>query len=60
METYYIIGIFSLVCIVWVIYDVYMRNKKMNPFQKVSWTIGAILFGSVGALFYYLFWKRKK
>ena len=51
---YYIIHI---VCAVWVIYDVWAK-QKMSGGSKVLWTIAALLFSIITAIVYY-FTKKK-
>jgi NhaP-type Na+/H+ or K+/H+ antiporter len=53
------IGLISLVCCVWVIYDVWEHQKQMDKSQKILWTVLAVLFNVVTAVVYYLLIKRK-
>lgn len=50
--------ILQLGAIVWVIYDVLMKQKKMPDVEKILWAVLAFLFTIFGALVYYLVVKR--
>jgi len=52
--------ILGIVCAVWVIYDVFAKNKKLSTGMKVGWTILAILFSIITAIVYYFIYKYKK
>lgn len=55
-------GIFwaiGIVCAVWVIYDVFVNQKKYNTERKVLWTVAAIVLSILTAIVYYFFVKRK-
>ena len=54
-----IIGLISLICAVWVIYDVWAVNKKKTTGIKVLWTVLAIFFSIITAIVYYFLEKRK-
>ncbi len=58
MGTYGIIGIVALICAIWVIFDVWTKQKKMSAGNKLIWTIFAIIFNIITAIVYYL--KKKK
>lgn len=51
----YIVGI---VCAVWVIYDVWSKQKALSDGEKVLWTVLALFFSIITAIFYY-FLKKK-
>ena len=56
-------GIWSIVlllCAVWVIYDVFAKNKKLSTGKKVLWTVLALLFSVITAIIYYFVYKFKK
>jgi prolipoprotein diacylglyceryltransferase len=53
-----VIGIVAVVCAVWVIYDVWTKNKKLNDTEKIVWTVFAILLSILTAIVYY-FLKKK-
>ncbi|NMM48866.1 PLDc N-terminal domain-containing protein [Marinigracilibium pacificum] len=50
----YVVG---LVCMVWVIYDVWSKDKYDNV-GKIAWTIAAIFFNILTAIVYALFGRR--
>jgi hypothetical protein len=58
MEIQTLIGILGIVCAVWVIYDVWAKQKSMSGGEKIIWTIFAILFSIITAVVYY-FVKKK-
>ncbi len=49
----------QLFALVWVIYDVFTKQKKMPDIEKVLWVVLAFLFTVLGALVYYLVIKRE-
>jgi hypothetical protein len=58
MSTAYgIIGIIALICAIWVIFDVWTKQKKMSSGTKLIWTIFAIFFSILTAIIYYF--KKK-
>jgi uncharacterized membrane protein YkgB len=58
MNSTSIIGIIAIICAVWVIYDVWTKQKKLSGGKKILWTIFAILFSILTAIVYY-FVKKK-
>ncbi|NJE60629.1 PLDc N-terminal domain-containing protein [Thermococcus sp. 21S7] len=48
----------QLLALVWVIYDVLTKQKRMSDVEKVIWIVLAFLFTILGALVYYLLVKR--
>lgn len=53
-------GIVALLCAIWVIYDVLVKNKGMKKSQKVVWVICAVLFSIITAIVYFFVRKKKK
>ena len=53
-----IIGIIALLCAVWVIYDVFTNQKKLDTGKKVLWTIAAVLFSIITAIIYAIVKKK--
>lgn len=53
-----VIGVVGIVCAVWVIYDVFAKNKGLSMGRKVLWTVLAIVFSIVTAIVYYLMYKK--
>lgn len=51
--------ILGVVCAVWVIYDVWAK-QKMESLHKLLWTVGAIIFSVLTAIVYYFMVYRKK
>lgn len=49
----------GVVCAVWVIYDVWTK-QKMESLHKLLWTVGAIIFSVLTAIVYYFMVYRKK
>ena len=54
-----IAGLIALICAIWVIYDVWTAQKKMEQLHKIVWTVVAIFFSIITAIVYYLIVKRK-
>lgn len=52
-------GLLVLVSVVWVIYDVLMKNRGLSDIMKIVWIVVALIFGIFGAVAYYLFGRRK-
>ncbi len=53
-----IIYLVALVCMVWVIYDVWANRKSMKDGTKILWTICALLFSIVTAIVYALVGRK--
>jgi len=53
-----IIGLISLVCAIWVIFDVWTNKKKMKQSMKIVWTVLAVFFGIITAVVYYFIEKK--
>ncbi|WP_258104625.1 PLDc N-terminal domain-containing protein [Marinoscillum sp. MHG1-6] len=58
MNTNSLLGIIALLCAIWVIYDVWTKQKKMSDGSKILWTICAVIFNIITAIVYYF--KKKK
>jgi hypothetical protein len=54
-----IIGIIALACAIWVIYDVFAKNKELSTGVKIIWTIGALLFSIITAIIYFFVGRKK-
>lgn len=37
-----IIGIIALICMIWVIYDIWVVNKRASTVTRIIWTILAV------------------
>jgi hypothetical protein len=57
MAKFGIIGIIALICAIWVIFDVWTKQKKMSDGSKILWTVFAIIFSIITAIVYYI--KKK-
>jgi multisubunit Na+/H+ antiporter MnhG subunit len=55
-----IIGIIAILCAVWVIYDVFVNNKRLSDGMKVLWVVLAIFFNIITAIIYYLVGRDSK
>ena len=54
-----IISIIALICVIWVIYDVLVKNKGLSTEMKFLWIILAIILGGIiPAVIYYLVYKK--
>lgn len=51
----YLIGVIAAI---WVIYDVWTQNHKLNETNKILWTIFALFFNIIAAVIYFLVHKR--
>jgi cbb3-type cytochrome oxidase subunit 3 len=54
-----ILMILQLLALVWVIYDVLTKQKRMPDVEKVIWIVLAFIFTILGALVYYILVKRE-
>lgn len=52
-------GIVWLICAVWVIIDVWNKQKGINETNKILWTIAALIGGLITAIIYYIVVKNK-
>lgn len=52
----YLIG---LLCAIWVIYDVWVVNKRLDETSKLLWTILAVFANVLAAIIYYFTHKRR-
>lgn len=53
-----ILYLVAIVCAIWVIYDVFAKNKKISDGMKVLWTVLAIVFSIITAIIYYFVEKK--
>ncbi len=58
MNSTSIVGLIAVICAVFVIYDVWIKQSGMNTGEKVLWTLSALIFNILTAIIYYLFKKR--
>lgn len=54
-----IMWLVGIICAVWVIYDVWTKQKKMKQEHKIIWTIVAVIFSLITAIVYYFIVKKK-
>lgn len=54
-----VLGLIGLICAVWVIYDVWAKQKGLDTVMKIIWTIAALFFSIITAIVYYLLVKRR-
>lgn len=59
MNGYGIIGLISLLCAIWVIYDVLTNQKSYSSERKILWVIAAIIFSIPAAIIYYFVEKKR-
>lgn len=53
-----ILYIVAIICAIYVIYDVWVVQKKMAAVTKLIWTIGALIFNIITAIVYYFMVKK--
>ncbi|SES90842.1 Phospholipase_D-nuclease N-terminal [Methanococcoides vulcani] len=51
-------GLFELLAVVWVIYDVVTQNKRLSGAMKVVWILVAVIFNIFGAAAYYFLGRK--
>jgi hypothetical protein len=54
-----IIGLIALICAIWVIYDVLVKQRGMKDVHKIIWIVCAIVFSIITAVIYYLVVKQR-
>ncbi|MEM4755959.1 MAG: PLDc N-terminal domain-containing protein [Candidatus Woesearchaeota archaeon] len=54
-----LLWIAGIVCAVWVIYDVWQNQKRMDQTMKIIWTVAAVLLSILTAIVYYFVVKKK-
>lgn len=52
------IGLIALICAIWVIYDVWTKNRSLSGGAKILWTVLAIFFSIITAIAYYFVGKK--
>ncbi len=50
-------GIIGLIAVIWVIYDVITKQKRMPDVEKVIWILVVLFLGIIGVIVYYLLVK---
>lgn len=53
-----ILGVLGLICAIWVIYDVFAKNKGLSDGMKILWTVLALFFSIITAIVYYFIYKK--
>jgi hypothetical protein len=54
-----LIWLVALVCAVWVIYSVLVKNKGLSTGMKVVWIVCALLFSIITAIVYYFIENKR-
>jgi hypothetical protein len=54
-----LLGLVALLLAIWVIYDVWAKQKRMKTGRKVLWTVFAVLFSVLTAIIYFFVVKWK-
>lgn len=57
---FYLGGLISLAAFIWVVYEVWTKNFRIDKTSKVIWTIAAFFFSIITAIIYYFVEKRKE
>jgi len=57
---FYLGGLVSLVSFIWVTYEVWSKNYRLQTTSKVLWTVAAFFFSLITAIIYYFVEKRKE
>jgi O-antigen ligase len=56
-----VLWIISVICIIWIIYDVLAKNRKLSTVMKVVWIVIALVlnqYSILAAIVYYFMYKR--
>lgn len=51
-------SLLSTISVIWVIFDVMTRNKGFNQMATIMWVVIALIFGVLGAVFYYFIGRK--
>ena len=51
--------ILSVTSFVWVVYDALTRNRSLNDMMKIMWVVIALIFGALGAVFYFFMGRKR-
>lgn len=51
-------GTIGLICMIWVLYEVWAVGKHLGTGQKVIWSLAAVFFSFFTAIAYYVMEKR--
>lgn len=54
-----LLWIVGIACAVWVLYDVWAVNRTLTDTGKIVWSILAIFFNILTAIFYYVMVKNR-
>ncbi len=54
------VGILAVIAAVWVIVDIWTKQKKMEDTMKIVWTVLAVVFNVLTAIVYYFSVYSKK
>jgi len=50
----------SLICTIWVVYEVWAVNKSLSTAAKILWTLAALFLNIIAAAAYYFIEKNRK
>lgn len=53
-----ILGIFSLIAMFWVLYDIWFVKKQMSFERKIIWSVAAVFLSILTAIVYYILEKN--
>jgi O-antigen ligase len=56
-----VLWIISIICIIWIIYDVLAKNRKLSTVMKVVWVVIALVlnqYSILAAIVYYFMYKK--
>lgn len=51
-------GTVGLICMIWVLYEVWAVGRHMRTGEKVIWSLAAVFFNIFTAIAYYIIVKR--
>jgi hypothetical protein len=53
------ISVVAIICAIWVLYDVWAVNRTLTDTGKLVWSLLAIFFSILTAIFYYIMVKKR-
>lgn len=57
---FYAGGLIATIAFIWVAYEVWTKNYRLNKTSKIIWTVAAFFFSVLTAIIYYFAEKRNE
>jgi len=53
LGAFWILGLIGLILVIWVIYDIVTKQKRMSGTEKAIWILVVLFLGIIGVIVYY-------